>query len=103
VRPAIGFGKTKCASARDLRRGGAERLINAGVSAETLQVVMRHHSFSTTEKFYGAKKKAQFAARELIDKLASTSSSNASTDSLPDQPQLNAAGLRKLKTLLNRI
>lgn len=41
--------RTKFASAHDIRRGCAQRLINAGVSAETLKVVMRHADFATTE------------------------------------------------------
>lgn len=45
--------RIKFASAHDLRRSLAERLINAGVSAETLMVVMRHKDFATTKKFYG--------------------------------------------------
>ena len=43
----------------------AQRLINAGVSAETLKVVMRHRDFATTERFYGARKQAQSAAAEM--------------------------------------
>ena len=46
--------RQKFASAHDLRRGCAQRLINSGVSAETLKVVMRHHDFATTERHYGA-------------------------------------------------
>lgn len=42
--------RLKYASAHDLRRGCALRLINAGVSAETLKLIMRHRQFSTTEK-----------------------------------------------------
>ena len=41
--------RVKYASAHDIRRGLAQRLINAGVSAETLKVVMRHKDFATTE------------------------------------------------------
>jgi integrase len=46
--------RVKYASAHEIRRGLAQRLINAGVSAETLKVVMRHKDFATTEKHYGA-------------------------------------------------
>ena len=62
--------RIKYASAHDLRRGGAVRLINAGVSAEALQVIMRHEDFATTQKFYGAIKQAQAAAAEVYAKLA---------------------------------
>lgn len=57
--------RTKFASAHDLRRGCALRLIDLGVSAETLKLIMRHKSFSTTEKFYGATRSAQAAGLEL--------------------------------------
>ena len=61
--------RTKHASAHDLRRGCAQRLINSGVSAETLKVIMRHADFDTTEKHYGAIRSAQTAADELFDKV----------------------------------
>ena len=61
--------RVKHASAHDLRRGCAQRLINLGVSAETLKVVMRHADFATTEKFYGAMRSAQAAATEVHSKL----------------------------------
>ena len=62
--------RVKYASAHDLRRGCALRLINAGVSAETLMVVMRHADFATTQKFYGAMRSAQSAAAEVRQKLS---------------------------------
>ena len=65
--------RAKYASAHDLRRGCATRLINSGVSAETLKVVMRHADFVTTEKHYGAVRSAQAAANELNSKLKSDS------------------------------
>ena len=61
--------KEKFASAHDIRRGVAQRLINLGVSAETLKVVMRHQNFATTERHYGAIRSAQTAAAELAAKL----------------------------------
>jgi hypothetical protein len=61
--------RIKYASAHDLRRSCAERLINLGVSAETLMVIMRHRDFATTRKFYGAKRAAQAAATEIHQKL----------------------------------
>lgn len=61
--------RRKYASAHDIRRGFARRLINAGVSAETLKVVMRHSNFATTEKHYGAIRSAQAAATEVQEKL----------------------------------
>lgn len=41
--------REKFASAHDLRRGCAQRLINAGISAESLKVIMRHKDFATTK------------------------------------------------------
>ncbi len=40
--------RLKYSTAHDLRRGCAHRLINAGVSAETLKVILRHKDFATT-------------------------------------------------------
>jgi integrase len=98
--------RIKYASAHDLRRGCAVRLINAGVSAEALQVVMRHADFSTTQKFYGATKQAQAAAAEIHTKLSPerkkdelvgglVGGTSTSLDLTPQQ-------LRKLKALLER-
>lgn len=61
--------RIKFASAHDLRRSCAERLINAGVSAETLMVIMRHKDFATTRKFYGARRASQSAAAEILEEL----------------------------------
>lgn len=68
--------RVKYASAHDIRRGCAQRLINAGVSAETLKVVLRHRDFDTTERFYGATREAQSAASEINEKLASLRTKN---------------------------
>ena len=65
--------RMKFASAHDVRRGFAQRLINAGVSAETLTVVMRHGDFATTMKHYGAVRSAQAAASEVRVRLQTDS------------------------------
>lgn len=99
-----GMGKRlKYASAHDLRRGCAQRLINAGVSAETLKLVMRHKDFSTTERFYGATRAAQSAAAEINEKLAATRTESTSERGAEAAPQLSAEELSKLKALLNSI
>ena len=67
--------RQKFASAHDIRRGVAQRLINHGVSAETLKVIMRHKNFATTERHYGAIRSAQKAAAEIATKLSSTQNS----------------------------
>ena len=61
--------RERFASAHDLRRGCAQRLINAGISAESLKVIFRHRNFATTEKYYGASRSAQSAATEVAEKL----------------------------------
>ena len=60
----------KSASAHDLRRRCTQRLINLGVSAEALTLIMRHSSLSITEKHYGELRSAQSAATEVAEKLA---------------------------------
>jgi len=99
--------RLKYASAHDLRRGCAQRLINAGVSAETLKLVMRHRDFATTEKFYGATRAAQSAAAEIHEKLASGCSKTELVGGLVGGPhavnQLSAEQLQKLKALLEML
>ena len=68
--------RKKFASSHDLRRGCALRLIDAGVSAETLMVVMRHADFATTQKFYGAMRSAQSAAAEVRQKMSADTKSS---------------------------
>jgi len=95
--------RKKFASSHDLRRGCALRLIDAGVSAETLTVVMRHADFATTQKFYGAMRSAQSAAAKVREKLSACKKTElvgglmGGTD-LPTH--LNEAELKKLKALL---
>jgi len=95
--------RVKYASAHDLRRGCALRLINAGVSAETLKVVMRHADFDTTQKHYGAIRSTESAGAELAEKL-SHRKFNAFVGGLmggiePDS-HLSEAESKKLKSLL---
>jgi hypothetical protein len=96
--------RTKYASAHDLRRGCAQRLINAGVSAETLKVIMRHREFSTTERYYGATRCAQSAAAEVATKLAAGCNKSELVGGLvggkEGAPQLTVEELQKLKALL---
>lgn len=99
--------RQKFASAHDLRRGCAQRLINLGVSAETLKVILRHSSFSTTEKFYGATRSAQSAAEEVTTKLQQTSANASFVGGLvggtESPPHLTSSDLLKLKRLLDAI
>jgi len=95
--------RIKYASAHDLRRGCAQRLINAGVSAETLKVVLRHKDFNTTERFYGATRAAQSAATEIHEKLVAESKNGGTVAGVKETPQLSNEEVRKLKTLLNSI
>ena len=95
--------RVKYASAHDIRRGCAQRLINAGVSAETLKVVMRHSDFATTEKYYGATRSAQAAASEVRQKMTTEAPSDALVGRKEKAPELNAEELLKLKALLERL
>ncbi len=86
--------RLKYASAHDIRRGCAQRLINQGVSAETLKLVLRHSDFATTEKFYGAVKNAQAASTEI--RSLRTSATSDTNELSPDE-------LSKLRSLLSQI
>jgi integrase len=52
VRPAVGDKPAKYASAHDLRRSCAERLISAGVPEREVSRVWRHASIETTRRHY---------------------------------------------------
>ena len=99
--------RVKYASAHDLRRGCAARLINLGVSAESLQVIMRHADFATTQKFYSGTKEAQSAAAEVYEKLRARSNSDAFVGGLVGGKQLPLSltphQQKKLKALLESL
>ena len=95
--------RRKYASAHDIRRGFAQRLINLGVSAETLKVVLRQRDFATTEKFYGAIRSAQSAAREVRGKLPPSCGSSALVGGHEKAPRLSTEELRKRKAVLNSL
>jgi len=75
--------RVKYASAHDLRRGCAARLIKLGVSAESLQVIMRHEDFAATQRFYSGTKAAQSAAAEVYAKLGAGSKDSELVGGLP--------------------
>jgi integrase len=99
--------RIKYASAHDLRRGCAARLINLGGSAESLQVIMRHEDFATTQKFYSGTKAAQAAAAEVYEKLAAgckTAELGAGlVGGLPLPLSLTPEQQKKLKALLESL
>ena len=93
----------KYASAHDLRRSCAERLINAGISAETLMVIMRHKDFTTTTKFYGAKRAAQAAAAEVDQKLVVGEKAEELVHDVEQLGKSTAEEMKTLKRLLNSL
>lgn len=98
--------RQKFASAHDIRRGVAQRLINCGVSAESLKVIMRHKNFATTERHYGAIRSAQTAAAEISAKLSSTQNRaivGGLVGGMKKAPQLNAEELEVLKSLVSKL
>ena len=86
--------RLKYASAHDIRRGCAQRLINQGVSAETLKLILRHADFATTEKYYGAVKSVQSASNEIRSLTLARSNEEAQG--------LNSNELAKLRKLLSQ-
>ena len=95
--------RVKYASAHDLRRGCAARLINAGVSAESLQVIMRHKDFATTQKFYSGTKAAQAAAAEAYEKLGAKCTADELVGGKTLPPTVTAEQQKKLKALLESL
>ena len=85
----------------------ALRLINLGVSAETLKVVMRHADFATTEKFYGAMRSAQAAATEVHSKRSAPPEKPSFVGGLvggtKTAPQFSTEELSKLKALVDSL
>jgi integrase len=88
--------RLKYASAHDIRRGCAQRLINQGVSAESLKLILRHSDFATTEKFYGAVKSVQSASNEIRRSKGSSTGETFSAS-------LSKEEIAKLRTLLDQI
>ena len=78
-------------------------MINLGISAETLMVIMRHRDFATTRKFYGAKRAAQAAATEIHRKLLAADNADEPSRGLDELGKLSSEQLKKLKQLLNSI
>ena len=95
--------RIKYASAHDLRRGCAARLINLGVSAESLQVIMRHEDFATTQKYYSGTKAAQAAAAEVHEKLAAGCRKSELVGGLQPSLSLTPEQQKKLKALLESL
>ena len=95
----------KYASAHDIRRGFAQRMINLGISAETLKLLMRHANFSTTQNFYGGTRSAQSAGQEVRERLKSPIPAfvGGLVGGQDQAPSLNTEELSKLKLLLNRL
>jgi len=98
--------RQKFASAHDLRRGFAHRLINADVPAESLKVIMRHKDFATTEKHYGAIRSVQTIAKEVAAKLSKSQNPaicGGINGGTKQSPELSAEEIVRLKSLLNSL
>ncbi|MFV0444182.1 MAG: hypothetical protein ACK5Q5_11490 [Planctomycetaceae bacterium] len=69
--------------------------------------MMRHQSFSTTEKHYGAIRSTQSAATEVAEKLSQKTPDSPFVGGLvrglEEQPQLSPEQVLKLKALLNSL
>ena len=76
-------------------------MINLGVSAETLMVIMRHKDFATTRNFYGARRAAQAAAAEVHQKLVVSEKADELVHDVEQAGQLTPEELKTLKRLLN--
>jgi len=92
--------RIKYASAHDIRRGCAHRLINAGVSAETLKIVMRHKDFATTERYYGGIRQAQSAAIEIHHILQRD---RPEPEKIDKATQLSVEELQKLRVIIDSL
>ena len=95
-------GENKFASAHDLRRGFAQRMINSGVTAESLKLLLRHADFATTQNFYGASRSAQAAGHEVRELLKHTNPSfvGGLVGGHEPVPTFNLEEVAKLKSIL---
>lgn len=95
--------RVKYASAHDIRRGFAQRLVNAGLSMEMVTMLMRHADFATTRKHYAGARAVQSAALDLPQQL-SAAITPAFVGGLKGgtgtSPQLSETEAAKLKALL---
>lgn len=68
VRAAVGARAAKYASAHDLRRSCAERLVSAGIPEREVSRVLRHANVDTTRRFYapGTVQESAGIIRELL-------------------------------------
>jgi integrase len=68
VQPAKGETPAKYASAHDLRRSCAERLLDAGVPMPEVRRIMRHASEETTRRYYapGTVQKSAQVIRKVL-------------------------------------
>ena len=98
--------RQKFASSHDIRRGCAQRLINAGVSAETLKVIMRNADLAKRQQHYGATRSAQAAGTEIRQKLTNADS-NALVGRLVGRKDADSTisqeELRVLKSLIEKL
>ena len=69
VEPPKGDQKAKYASAHDLRRSCADRLVAAGVPEREVAAIMRHASVETTRRHYapGSVQRSATIIREKLD------------------------------------
>jgi integrase len=83
VQPAKGTKKAKHASAHDLRRSCAERLVAAGVPEREVARVLRHASVETTRKHYapGTVQQSARVLRQALEGFASAALIMASANS----------------------
>jgi hypothetical protein len=78
-----------------------------GGSAESLQVIIRHEDFATTQKFYSGTKQAHTAAAEVSEKLAAECKKNELEGVLmrgmPPNLTFTPEQQKKLKALLESL
>lgn len=80
----------KFASAHDLRRSFGQRMADAGMLPRDLQKLMRHSSFTTTEKYY-LKDDAAKQAERIADLLVSPPVSDDCTQFIVGTPSVTQA------------
>jgi hypothetical protein len=91
------------------KQDDAERCVTASAFLDEIAVgweanfVLRHASFSTTEKHYGAIRTAQNAAAEIVARMKSSTQNSAFVGGLGSEASLTLDEISALKSLLAKL
>lgn len=98
--------RVKYASAHDIRRGFAQRLVDVGAPEALLTLLMRHADIATTRKHYAGARAVQSASldlRQLLSAARTPAIAGGLEGGTGTSPQLSETEAAKLKALLSSL